>query len=399
MPDRRADFGNTANCCGLDGPRRAPGKLCFVSESPDRPTRLERRSREARSVVASLLAVAFAAASARAAPEATPLLHAGTRVVAKRAAVLRIAAGPRNLVWEAGPLQETRGPVLLLDRDLEGGRTRVIARGVNAGYGLAATARWVVYAAGATGRRLVARRHHGPGRMVLSRWLAAPIAGRGNMVAWVEQHANRQRVIVRDMSTGTTHVAAAMGRCDKRRCYQIEAVELAVDGVVFTRTSRNPDRSMIVRRTLSSSTSSQVVLRSDPQPDLIPSSAGALYYQLTVGWFRWDFGQSRPRRARFRANPPALLLAYEQGNWLLATRRGCDFGLVVVRGGRRTTIAAPGDLRHYAVPGTAPCVLLQDVAWTGRQALSAWAIVPATSSDEHSDRGLIGVGLASRALR
>ena len=49
--------------------------------------------------------------------------------------------------------------------------------------------------------------------MVLSRWLATPFAARGRLVAWIEQHGKRQKVVVRDMSTGRLRLVSMPPRC------------------------------------------------------------------------------------------------------------------------------------------------------------------------------------------
>src|SRR5207247_2645217 len=130
-----------------------------------------------------------------------------------------------------------------------------------------------------------------------------------------------------------------------------------------------------------------------------PSSAGALYYVLRRGWYRWDFG-GRLHGTPFRANPPAPLLGYERGRWLLSTRRGCDVGVVALTaGGRRTVVASPRRLKQLVPSRSRRCVLLQGSTWVGRRPLTAWAIVPATSSEEHSDKGLVGVAFAGKPVR
>jgi hypothetical protein len=52
------------------------------------------------------------------------------------------------------------------------------------------------------------------------------------------------------------------------------------------------------------------------------------------------------------------------------------------------------------VPSGSPrCVLLQAAAWVGAQPLTAWALVPPKSSEEHSDKGLFGLAFAGKLLR
>jgi hypothetical protein len=327
------------------------------------------------------------------------LLLPGAIVRTRGAAVKKVAAEQNYLVWETGPLVGNATP-MLLERVAGSGRKRILARQVKPSYGLALTAGWIVYAGTGVHTTLRAMRSGGSKRIVLSRSLVAPFAARGALIAWAEQEGDRQRVIVRDMRAGRVRLAMTMPRCVRGRCYQLGAITLAERGVVFTRDSVNPDQSFVVRRGFSDRASSRVTILDDPQPDLVPSSAGALYYALGRGWYRWDSGQRRPRRTRFRANPPALLLAYERGRWFTAAHRGCNFGVAVVnRRGARRVIAAPERLRRFAPRGSHYCVLLQAFAWTGRQALTAWALIPRHSSDEHSDKGLVGVALAKDVPR
>ena len=253
----------------------------------------------------------------------TPRPQAGRPlVVVPGKAVERVAADAHHVVWEAGPLESGNEPSRLFERSLAGGRARLLAANVDPGYGLASTSRWIVYAG--AGRRLLTVTHAGTKRAVLSTSLLTPVAGRGDRIAWAEQQGDRQRVVVRDMAADRTVLSVSMPRCKGKRCYQLEQVTLADKGVVFARDGTNPDQSVVVRIRFSDRARSEASLPHDPQPDLIPSSAGALYYALGRGWFRWDFGQRRPRLLPFRASPPAPLLAYERGLWLLSDRRGCD---------------------------------------------------------------------------
>jgi hypothetical protein len=318
--------------------------------------------------------------------------------VTKGRAVKQVAADRRRLVWETGPLEGENSRTTLFERSL-GGRGHVLVRNVKSSYGLALASGWVVYADGGARTRLSAIRPDGSGRMVLSRWLAAPFAARGRLVAWIEQHGRQQKVVVRDMSTGRVRLVSTPPRCEHGHCYQLEQVTLADRGVVFTRDSTNPDLSWVVRIRFSTRVLTSVQIRRDPQPNLVPSSAGALYYVFGRGWYRWDFG-GRPRGTPFRANPPAPLLNYERGRWLLSTRRGCDFGVVALTaGGRRTVVASPRRLKRFVPSGSPRCVLLQAAAWVGAQPLTAWALVPPKSSEEHSDKGLFGLAFAGKLLR
>jgi hypothetical protein len=344
---------------------------------------------------ANPLAASTRGSATRAASGSVPLLRPGPIILTRGAAVKKVAAEQDRLVWETGPLEGNGTPVLL-ERVASSGRKRILARHVKPSYGLALAAGWIVYAGAGVGTSLRAISRDGSKRIVLSDALATPFAARGRLIAWAEQEGDQQRVVVRDMSADRVRLATEMPRCVHGRCYQFGAITLAERGIVFTRDSTNPDQSLVVRRRFSDRAFSKVTILRDPQPDLVPSSAGALYYALGRGWYRWDFGQRRPRRTRLRANPPAPLLAYEHGRWFTSTHRGCDFGVAVGNGrGHRRLIAAPELLRRLVPRGSRYCVLLQAFAWTGRQALTAWALVPRHSTDEHSDKGLVGVALAS----
>ncbi len=321
----------------------------------------------------------------------------GALVVAKGKAVKQVAADSRRLVWEAGPL-EGDGGTTLFARGLAGGRKRTLARDVSSSYGLALVAGRVVYAEGGSPARLHAISPNGS-RRVLSRSLSAPFAARGSLLAWIERVGRRQQVVVREMRTGRVRLVSVLRRCEGGRCYQLGEVALADRGVVFTRNSNNPDLSWVVRVRFSNRALTTVRIPNDPQPDLVPSSAGALYHAYGRGWYRWDFGK-RPRGTRFRANPPAPLLAYEHGRWFLSTRRGCDFGVVSIGAdGRRYVVVSARRLRSLVPSTSRSCVWLQAFASAGRRPLSAWALVPRESSEEHSDRGLFGVAFAGRAAR
>ena len=61
---------------------------------------------------------------------------------------------------------------------------------------------------------------------------------------------------------------------------------------------------------------------------------------------------------------------------------------------------APGRRLKRLVPSGSPrCVVLQAAAWVGARPLTAWALVPPESSEEHSDKGLFGLAFAGKLLR
>jgi hypothetical protein len=160
-------------------------------------------------------------------------LTARAVLLVKGAFVASIATDAAS--WEVAA---SRGQPLspLFERKLRGGPVKRLATRTLPEFGLASTATGVVYAEqGKSGPELVAIRHGGRHRIVLTRSLAAPIASRGNRVAWAEQTGSTQRVVVRDMTSRRVWIAAQMRRCDRTGCYRIDAVTLADEGVVFDR--------------------------------------------------------------------------------------------------------------------------------------------------------------------
>jgi hypothetical protein len=241
--------------------------------------------------------------------------------------------------------------------------------------------------------------HDGSKRVVLSRALVASIAARGELVAWAEEARGRQRVVVRDTANGAEWLAADLPRCEQGRCYRVDRVALAERGVVFTRAASGPDTSRIVRRGFGDARLSEVTLAGDPQPELVPSSAGALYHGFGRGWYRWDFGSARPRRAPFPANPVPQLLGYERGHWFVLTQDGCRYSVTALRPGRgRIVVASPRSLRALAASDRSICVELAASAWTGRQPLTAWVVAPEARLQAHLDEGLVGVVHVGRRL-
>jgi membrane protein DedA with SNARE-associated domain len=166
--------------------------------------------------------------------------------------------------------------------------------------------------------------------------------------------------------------------------------------VVFDRGAIGPQPSAVIRRGFSDRRSARVVLKHVTQPQLVPSSAGALYYAIGRGWQRWDFGEARPRRTPFRGARAAPLVAYERGRWLLVKRHGCESELAVrLADGRRRVLASPSGAGGLPTRQYSACHVLGALGWRGRQPLSAWAVIPAASVEAHSERGLTGAVLAT----
>jgi hypothetical protein len=322
---------------------------------------------------------------------ATPLLRRGRLITAPGLFAFRATADDRHVVWVAGGVEEQDHPATVRAQDLTTRRIRTVARDVDPGLGLASTRNWVVYARAGPPARLLASSHDGATTVTLARALVAPLAGRGELVAWAEQAGGRLHVLVRDMARGTTWLAASLPKCEDGRCYRVDAVALADDGVVFTRVATAPDTSLVIRRAFTDRRLTQVRLDGDPQPDLAPSSAGAVYQALGRGWYRWDFGEARPRRVLRALGPERGVLAYERGRWLLQAQRGCS-SVVLAREGRRTTTVATQRARHGL------CAELGAATWTGRQLVTAWGLIPPESIEAHEDAGATGIVHAGAPL-
>jgi hypothetical protein len=322
-------------------------------------------------------------------------LPPGPLLVTRGSAVGPVAVDARHVVAVVGPVEAANALSRLVQRELPRGRTTTLAGDVDPTQGLASTADWVVYATWSGA--LTAIRHDGSGRRILTGSLIAPVASRGELVAWAESRGPRQRVIVRNMGSGAQWVAADMPRCRSTGCYRIDAVTLADRGVVFDRGAIGPQPSFVVRRAFSAARPSAIEIPGDPQPNLAPSSAGALYYAFGRGWYRWDFGSSRPARTAFGdpVRQPGVL-RYEHGHWLVLARNGCQMGLRASLPGAQTVdletaarvLSLLGGIRQGM------CVNSLGVAWTGSQAVSAWVAQPRAEADDHDESGLAGLAVA-----
>jgi hypothetical protein len=335
-----------------------------------------------------------------AARSATARVSAGILFVSRGIAVDGIAADPHHLVWETGPFEDESTPTVLHQRPLAGGPTRTLATAVVPSLGVASTTRWVVYAAArGTTSSLMAVHHDGSGAHRLAAGLVAPLAKRGSLVAWAEERAGTQRVVVSDLDENRTWVAAAMPRCVRGRCYRIDAVTLSDSGVVFDRGAIGPQPSLVVRRAFTAAQSDSVRLGGDPQPYLVGSSSGAAYRWAGHGWYLWDFGQTAPRPAT-DINATEAAVAYERGRWLLLAGDRCRPGLVAQGGGRPPRTVVPAATLDRLVDHESDVCFEQDgLALAGTHVLTTWALVPRHTAAEHSDEGLLGVAVAARAAR
>jgi hypothetical protein len=318
-------------------------------------------------------------------------LRPGRVVTAPGVFAFKAVADARHLVWVAGGVEEEDHPADVQQREFATRRVTTLARDVDPGFGLASTSRWVVYASGGPPTRLVATAHDGSATMTLARVLVAPVAARGELVAWAEESGGRQRVLVRDMARGSTWLAASLPKCERGRCYRVDAVALADDGVVFSRVATAPDTSLVIRRRFADDRPTQVRLDGDPQPDLAPSSEGAVYQALGRGWYRWDFDDRSPRRVLAGLGSDTGVLAFEGGRWLLQVEHGCS-SAVMARTRGRSAVAA---VEH---PARGQCAQLGAATWTGRQLLTAWGVIPPESIEAHEDVGATGIVRASAPL-
>ena len=300
--------------------------------------------------------------------------------------IWQIAFTDRYLAWESEQGEE--GTPALVQRDLRTKRQRILAAKVHPEYGMASTRDWVVYASGL--HALFAVRHDGSGRRTLTANLAAPFAGRGERIAWAELVNDRYRIVVRNMATGKRWVAARIPRCVSRRCYRIDGVTLADGGVVFTRGAIGEQPSFIVRRGFTDRAPTSVAVPHDPQLELAPSSAGALYYVFGRGWQRWDFGTRKPRATRFGVADQNTILQYEDGHWLTRRTRGCRETLQVIRpGGRGAVLAASKGVLKLANLKPSGCADIVAFHAIGNRAITAWRFQqPAT------DKYPVGLNLA-----
>ena len=312
-----------------------------------------------------------------------------------------MALAGHYLAWISGELEAEHVSPAVMGKSIGSARPTTLARDVIPNLGLAAAAGWVVYATGGgEGKppRLLAVRTDGTDRQVLTESLIAPVDSRGNAVAWAEQDGDRQRVVTRDLAKGRDWIAADMPQCNPG-CYRIDAVALADDGVAFTRGAIGSQPSYVVRRRFSDPKVQRVAIPNDPQPDLVPSSAGALYYVLSRGWYRWDFGVGKPRLTRYTGAAPPQLLGFERGRWFVVRGPGCAQRLLVLgTDGKALTTMSPPAVSALARAKNVDCVTLADLVWTGRQLLTSWFLVPRESEERHENFGLVGVLIASRTL-
>jgi copper transport protein len=303
-----------------------------------------------------------------------------------------VSTDGRSVVWETFGSDEGAVAALAV-RELRTRRSTMLARNIAPQYGLGVASGMVVYAMSTLPPRLVAVRPGSRRPLVLSRRLIAPFAWRGDRVAWAEQNGAIQRIVVRDFSTRKQWVAADVPACEHGRCYRIDAVTLADSGVVFVRGAIGPQPSFVVRRAFSARQPETIAVAHDPQPDLVPSSAGAVYFALRDGWRRWDFGRPSPTRAPFKIGGQVDPVAYESGDWLVRQHRGCDDVIVaLLADGRRVVVGSPATARALTGVGRGFCAKLVSLTSTAGRTVTSWSMTPAAAHSHAEAPGVIELG-------
>ena len=84
--------------------------------------------------------------------------------------------------------------------------------------------------------------------------------------------------------------------------------------------------------------------------------------------------------------------------WLVLSRSGCQTGLRASLPGARTVeVETAARLLSLLGIRRGMCVDSLGLAWTGSQAVSAWAVQPRAEIDAHVDAGLAGLAVAAAA--
>ena len=200
-------------------------------------------------------------------------------------------------------------------------------------------------------------------------------------------------MIVRSFATGKDRLVADLPTCVGGRCYRVDAVTFADRGVVFDRGAIGSQPSLVVRRAVGAKPET-VRIANDPQPDLVPSSAGAAYYALARGWYRWDFGRNAP--ALTGLPPSAQPVRYEGGRWFMLDHTACSDGLSVDLGARRTVLDSAAAIRRLVNVAPDLCVIFAGLSFRGNRPLTTWSVVP---RDSHTEAGVTSVILLGRPLR
>jgi hypothetical protein len=285
----------------------------------------------------------------------------------------------------------------VFERNLRNGHVTRLATNVLADIGMASDRNWVVYGRLVGNKQqLVAARRDNRGRRVLSNKVVSPIDARGDRVTWVEQAGTRDRVVVDRISGGARWVAANLPRCNRGRCYRIDAVTLANQGVAFDRATIGGMTSQIIRRSYGAARSTTVTLR-DPQPDLRPSSTGAFYYYVQHGWYRWDFSDARPVKVSLRGGPSQDVAAVIGGRVFVISGARCRQTLTVrMPSGAERSLGGPPAPKVVPTYGGSICRQLTAVGSSAGRILAAWSYLPEADLEAHNETDLVGLVTVER---
>jgi hypothetical protein len=305
-----------------------------------------------------------------------------------------IASIGRYLFWEAAAGDEDQD-VVLLERDLKTGANTILAHGIFRAFGIASANGQVIYARRSGAKvQLMTVDPAGAHRRVLSSSLIAPFDARGDITAWPEGDSARQRVVVQNLRSGRRFVALDALRCRGARCYRIDRVTVAHEGIVFDLGSVGQGYpSLIARRRWHSAKTSFSEVPNDPQPDLARSADGALYYWLHRGWTEWTFDEDRPRPLN---GARSWVLDAEKDRWLVLTGGTCGTRVGVRTEGSTTPLPAPSSTPASPTRFGALCRQLTGFAWSGNRLLLAWTLTPTLSLQGHTDVGVSGIITAAR---
>ena len=331
---------------------------------------------------------AVAATTAIAATLATAATAGGPTTIGRAPGELfgPLASTARYIVY-AQPSGDDDEPVPIEELDLRTHRkTTLVAAGLPA-LGVGATAGWAAFVAPyGNGQALFAVRHRTTRRVVLSTSIVSPVTSHGDELAWAEERGGRQRVLVRTMTTQHTWVAADFPRCAAGNCYRIDYVTLSDAGVAFDRGAIGPQPSFVLRRRFDGPLESTAV-PGDPQPDLVPSSAGAFYFVLDRGWFRWDFASRHPQLTAAPRPPTAQVLAVSARGVLVQTGTSCHAKLVFMSAGRSQTLLPP---KTAGATGEV-CAHVTGFSIEAKRLVVGWGLLPKLSLQTHSDAGVLGI--------
>ena len=292
------------------------------------------------------------------------------------------------MFWASASSDEA-DDVLLLRRDLHTGANRVLAHGLFQAFGLETAADSIVYAMrSGTSAQLVSMDVSGGPAKVLTRSVAAPFDARGAMVAWAEGDATHNRVRFQNLRTGRRAVAFEAARCHGNRCYRIDRVTVADQGVVFDLGAVGQGYpSLIVRRGWSTPRPAFARVPNDPQPDLARSSAGALYYWLGHGWREWRFGQAQPAPTWPHGARPWILARAGPRTLVIGGSTCATTVAVHTTGGKTDPVPPPGPTPVTTNRFGKNCRELTGYAWSGNRLLLAWLLTPKVSVEAHVDVG------------